>query len=66
MSGPRDKDGDVDYYVSADGRVCDSASDAIDASLQFESASGTGAGCSQSPDNVDDSNDSDDSDDSGK
>ena len=64
MSGPKDKDDQNDDtdYISADGRVCSSAADAIDASLQFESASGTGAGCSQSSDNVDDSDDSDDSD----
>ena len=54
MSGPEDRDDDVDYYISADGRVCESAADAIDASLEFEDASGTGAGCSQSSENVDD------------
>jgi hypothetical protein len=39
-------------YISADCRVCSSAGAAIDASLSHESTSGTGAGCSQSSDNV--------------
>jgi hypothetical protein len=66
MSGPkdRDKDEDVEYYISADGRAFSNAADAIDASLQFESSSGTGAGCSQSPDYANNSDDSDGSEDS--
>lgn len=48
-----DPDKDIDYFVSADGRVCATREDAISESLEFESASGSGAGCSQDPANVD-------------
>lgn len=45
-------------YIDAGGYVHESPSEAISASLGFESVSGTGAGCSQSPDNVSDDGDS--------
>lgn len=46
LPGPRD------FFVSADGRVFLNPQDAIAASLGFEDASGTGAGCSQDPRNI--------------
>ncbi len=41
-----------DWYISADGRIFRTPEEAIAASLSFEASSGTGAGCSQSPDNL--------------
>jgi len=43
-----------DGYVDAGGHAHSSRSDAVSGSLSFESASGTGAGCGQSPDNASD------------
>ena len=41
-----------DFFVSADGRIFQTPQDAIAASLVFEDASNTGAGCSQDPRNI--------------
>ena len=64
MSGPRDSSGKSgggrDWFSDAGGRAHSSRESAIEGSLAFEGASGTGAGCGQSADNVDsDSGDQD-------
>ena len=58
----KDKSGSSDRgrvgYVDAGGHVHSTPDRAIAGSLAFEQASGTGAGCGQSPDNVSSSSDS--------
>ena len=46
------QDDDGTYYISADQRVSFTPQEAVEKSLQFESSSGTGVGCNQSPENV--------------
>jgi len=41
-----------DLFIGPDGRVHSNPWDAIAGGLSFEDTSSTGAGCSQSPDNV--------------
>lgn len=59
--GDRGTSWDGDYVVSADGRACPDTQSAIEASLSFENASGTGAGCGQDAANVDSGGSSQDS-----
>ncbi len=41
-----------EVYVSADGRVHSTPQAAVDASLAFEQAANTGAGCNQASENI--------------
>lgn len=43
---------DDTYYISADSRVSFTPEEAVSKSLEFESASNTGVGCNQAPENV--------------
>ena len=54
-----DKSEDRVGYIDAGGHVHSTPEGAIEGSLAFEAASGTGSGCSQSYDNVDSGQDSD-------
>lgn len=42
----------IPNYISADSRVSSTPEQAVEKSLEFESASNTGAGCNQAPENV--------------
>ena len=46
------KDDGKEVYISGNGLVSSTPQEAIETSLIFEDTSGTGAGCSQTPDNV--------------
>jgi len=59
MYDPRDRrdreeeeNDDDRYYISADGRVHSTPQGAVQASLEFEEISNTGAGCPQDPGDV--------------
>jgi len=53
MSGPKGKGSRYDtFYIDAGGRVHATRESAIEDSLSFEWASGTGVGCNQSSENV--------------
>jgi len=52
MDEPKEKDRYDTLFVDAGGRVHTSRESAIEGSLAFEQASGTGVGCGQSPENV--------------
>ena len=58
---PKDKGKSMDMedypYVSLDGRPMKTAKEAIEANLGFEAGAGTGVGCAQDPDNIEESED---------